>query len=67
MATKNTKQPGYDIVTTSAFELIGVGLLTLVAGSSDQMGTVVVIVMAGFVIGWLIINSSTLGKWVKNA
>lgn len=67
MATTNTKQPGYDIVVTSAFELIGVGLLTLIAGSSSQMGTIVVIVMAGFVIGWLIINSGTLGKWVKNA
>jgi hypothetical protein len=67
MATKNSKQPGYDIVVTSAFELIGVGLLSLIAGISDQMGTIVVIVMAGFVIGWLIINSGTLEKWVKNA
>lgn len=67
MAAKNTKQAGYDIVTTSAFELIGVGLLTLIAGTNDQMGTIVVMVMAGFVIGWLIINSGTLGKWVKNA
>lgn len=67
MAAKNTKQPGYDIVTTSAFELIGIGLLTLIAGTNDQMGTIVVMMMAGFVIGWLIINSGTLGKWVKNA
>ena len=67
MATKNSKQPGYDIIVTSAFELIGVGLLTLIAGTSDNVGSVVVLVMSGFVIGWLIINSGTLAKWVKNA
>ena len=51
---------------TTAFELIGVGLMALLAGISDQAGTVVVIVMAGFLIGWLLINSSTLAGWVKN-
>lgn len=66
-AKKPASQPGYDVVVTTAFELIGVGLLTLLAGTSDNMGSVVIIVMAGFVIGWLILNSSTLDKWVKNA
>jgi hypothetical protein len=56
---------GSDIIVTTAFELIGVGLLALLASTSDQMGTVVIIVMIGFVIGWLLVNSSTLAGWVK--
>jgi hypothetical protein len=63
---KQQQQPGYDIVVTTAFELIGVGLMSLLAGISDQMGTVVVLVMCGFLLGWLIINSGTLAKWVSN-
>lgn len=59
-------QPGYDVVVTTAFELIGVGLMALLAGASDQMGTIVVIVMSGFLIGWLLLNSGTLSKWVGN-
>lgn len=66
MATAKTQQQaGYDIVVTTAFELIGVGLMSLIAGVSDQAGTVVIIIMAGFLIGWLIVNSGTLDKWVK--
>jgi hypothetical protein len=66
-AARKNVQPGYDVVVTTAFELIGVGLVTLLAGTSDQMGNIVIIVMAGFMIGWLIFNSGTLEKWVKAA
>lgn len=69
MATTTKKpqqQSGYDVVVTTAFELIGVGLLTLIAGISDQMGKIVVIVMVGFLIGWLLLNTSTLAGWVGN-
>lgn len=66
-ARKKSVQPGYDVVVTTAFELIGVGLMTLLAGANDQMGTIVVIVMVGFLIGWLLINTGTLSKWVSNA
>lgn len=64
--TQAKKQTGYDVVVTTAFELIGVGLMSLLAGVSDQMGSIVVIVMAGFMIGWMIMNSGTLERWVKN-
>lgn len=64
MAT--AKQPGNDIVVTTAFELIGVSLLALLAGTSDQMGSVVVLVMVGFLLGWLLVNSTTLAGWLKN-
>jgi hypothetical protein len=66
-ARKKNVQPGYDVVVTTAFELIGVGLLALLAGTNDQMGTIVIIVMVGFLLGWLLFNSSTLEKWVKAA
>ena len=66
-AAQKSEQPGYDVVVTTAFELIGVGLMTLLAGASDNMGSIVVIVMVGFLIGWLILNTGTLAKWVSNA
>lgn len=66
-AARKNVQPGYDVVVTTAVELIGVGLLTLLAGVSNNMGNIVIIVMVGFLIGWLIANSGTLEKWVKNA
>lgn len=65
MATQKN-QPGYDIVVTSAVELIGVGLLALLAGTNDQMGTVCVIIMVGFLLGWLLANTTLLGKWQAN-
>lgn len=64
MAAKNKNQPGYDIVVTTAFELIGVGLLALLAGVSDQMGKIVVIVMSGFLIAWLMANTGLLEKYL---
>lgn len=65
-AAKANTQPGYDVVVTTAFELIGVGLLALLAGISDQVGHVVVIVMVGFLIAWALANTDTLSKWVGN-
>ena len=63
---KANVQPGADVVVTTAFELIGVGLLALLAGASDQMGTIIVVIMVGFLVGWLLLNSGTLAKWVGN-
>lgn len=63
MATK--RQPGNDIVVTTAFELIGISLLALLAGTSKQMGHIVIIVMVGFMLGWLLFNSGKLEGWLK--
>lgn len=60
-----TRPAGSDIVVTTAFELIGVALLALLAGANDQVGNIVVILMVGFLLGWLLLNSATLGKWIK--
>jgi hypothetical protein len=65
MATTTAKQPGSDVVITTAFELIGIGVMTLLAGISDDVGSIVVIVMVGFLLGWLLLNSSELSGWLK--
>lgn len=70
MATTTKKpatQPGSDIVVTATVELIGVGLLTLLAGVNKQLGNVVVIVMVGFAFVWLLINATKLQGWVSKA
>lgn len=59
------KGTGSDIVTTTAFELIGVGLMALLAGVNDQVGSIVVLVMVGFLLGWLLVHSGTLAGWMK--
>lgn len=43
-------------------EGISVALLTLVAGISDEVGTWVIIIMAGFWLIWLITNSGTVSR-----
>ena len=68
MATKKPQtQSGNDLIVTMTVELLGVGLLTLLAGINKQLGTIVVIVMVGFLLGWLLINSVQLKGWVSKA
>jgi len=68
MATKKKQdQPGYDIVTTATVELLGVGLLTLLAGVNKQVGNVVVVIMVGFALAWVLVNSTNLQKWIGKA
>jgi len=66
-AKKKQQQPGADIVVTLTVELLGVGLLTILAGVNPQLGKVVVIVMVGFLLGWLMINAQTLQGWIGKA
>jgi hypothetical protein len=68
VATKKPQtQSGNDLIVTMTVELLGVGLLTLLAGINKQLGTIVVIVMVGFLLGWLLINSVQLKGWVSKA
>lgn len=62
MAAKTSNQPGYDIVVTTAFELVGVGLLALLAGTNDNLGRVIIIIMAGWIVLWLLSHTTTLTK-----
>jgi len=66
VATKKpARQPGNDIVVTATVELLGVGLLALLAGVNRPLGNIVVIIMVGFLLGWLLIHTSQLQGWLK--
>lgn len=64
MATAPKPQPGHEIVVTTAVELIGVSLMTLLAGTSDQMGNIVIVVMIGFALAWTLANTAFLEKYL---
>lgn len=68
MATKKPSKPaGSDIVVTLTVELIGVGIMTLLAGVNKGLGSVVVVVMVGFLFVWVLINTTDLQKWIGKA
>lgn len=60
-----TQQSGHDIVTATAVELVGVALFGILAGISDEFGSVIVVIMWGLLLGWLLINTQALGSMVK--
>jgi hypothetical protein len=59
-------QAGHSIVATTAVELIGVALLAILAGMSDDMGKVMLILMWGFVLGWFLLHTSQFAGMVKH-
>lgn len=63
MPQKPKPQTGYDVVIVTAFELIGVALLSLLAGINKSMGRIVITVMAGFLVAALIYHSDLLLQW----
>jgi len=66
-AKKAQKQQGNDIVVVLTVELLGVGIMALLAGVNKQLGNIVVIIMVGFLLGWLLINAKTLQGWIAKA
>ena len=59
------KQPGNDLITVTAVQLVGVAAFTMLAGISDDMGTVMVVIMWGIFLGWMLIHTTELGTMVK--
>lgn len=59
-------QPGWDITTTTLVSLLGVALFTILAGMSDDMGDLMVVIMWGLVLGWGLMNANELGIMVKH-
>lgn len=55
-----TQQTGNGIVVTTAVELIGIGLLALLASVNDQVGNIIVIFMVGILLIWLMTHTSQL-------
>lgn len=62
MAAKN--QPGWSITTTTLVQLLGVALFTILAGVNDELGTVVLILMWGFLLGWMLLHTTELATMV---
>jgi hypothetical protein len=63
---KTTIQPGHDVVTTTFIDLVAVALFAILAGMSDDMGKVMLILMWGFFLGWCLLHTSQLGTMVKS-
>jgi hypothetical protein len=57
-------QPGYDVVTVTFVSLGGVALLSIFAGMSDDVGKIILIIMWGFMLGWLLLHTSELKTMV---
>lgn len=55
-------QTSSDEILVIGIELLGVGLLTLLAGASDEAGQIVVIFMIGLWLIWAITDSAALGR-----
>jgi hypothetical protein len=49
---------GHNILAVAVFELVGVGLLAVVADTSEQIGNLIVVLMVAFLFFWLITNGS---------
>lgn len=59
-------QPGRDITTLTLVSLLAVVLFTVMAGMSDDMGKLMVVLMSGFLLGWMLLHSTQLGNMVKS-
>jgi hypothetical protein len=58
-------QPGHNVLTTTLVELLAVGVFTMMAGISDDMGSVMVVLMWGFLLGWMLLHTTQLQAMVK--
>lgn len=58
---------GHEIVAVTAFELIGVSLLAIIADLNKALGNVVVMLMVSFLFFWFIAHGAgMLSKSVSN-
>lgn len=64
-AKKAKKAADSEALTQLALELLAVAVFTLIAGASDEMGTLVVIFMVGMWLIYLIENSKTIAALEK--
>jgi hypothetical protein len=59
------KQAGNSLVTTTFVGLFGVAVFAILAGMSDDMGKIMLIIMWGIVLGWFLLHTSQLSSMVK--
>lgn len=62
MATKKKpqRQPASEAILMLALELLAVGLFTIIAGTNDDMGTLVILFMLGMWLIYLVSNAAVL-------
>lgn len=65
-AKKQSSQPGHDLLDTTAVQLVGVAVFTLLAGVSDDVGSVMVVIMWGIALGWFLLHTTQLADMVKH-
>ncbi|HEY6020714.1 MAG TPA: hypothetical protein VIY48_12710 [Candidatus Paceibacterota bacterium] len=56
------RDPIPEAMLTVMLEVLAVGLFTLMAGASSEMGTLMIVFMTGFWLMYLITNASVLQK-----
>lgn len=54
------QKPEHDALVSLFVQLLGVGTFALIAGMSDDMGTIIVIIMAGFMVVWAFTHADIL-------
>lgn len=54
--------PGTQLLATVGVELFGVGVFTVIAGFSEDVGNIMVIIMVGILLGWMLLNTTELEK-----
>jgi hypothetical protein len=64
-----TSTPGVpnDKITGAVVVIIATGLMAVLAGFNEQFGKVLMIIMVGFLIGWLLTSGSQndLTRWIS--
>lgn len=53
------------MVTSLFAELVALAIFTALAGMNDQLGKVFLILMWGFVLGWMLLHTAQFAKMVK--
>lgn len=61
---KPVKMPQHDALVSVFIQLLGVGTFALIAGISDEMGKIVVIIMAGLMLVWALTHVNLLSSLV---
>jgi VIT1/CCC1 family predicted Fe2+/Mn2+ transporter len=65
-APVNNAQVGQDKVTGGVVIIGGIFIVTLLAGISEDLGRILVIIMAGFLLIWLMTGGANLlSKWMS--
>lgn len=60
--TESSSSGSTSPIFTLAIELVGVVVLSIIAGIGEKTGRIVVLFMVGLLVLWLVLNATTLAK-----